>query len=66
MRAPLVETRPRLPLVLAAADVQLVVVNSGGTPLADFELGPRQLSYAWLNPVGGDLAVDTVERVERA
>ena len=55
-----------LPLTQTAADVQLVVVGSTGNPLASFKLGKVLLSSAWLNPVGGRLAITQLQAETRA
>lgn len=64
---PLFQLNPfgRLPCA-RAADIQLVVVNSEGAPLASYKLGERLLSAAWLNPVGGELVVTQVQSVKDA
>lgn len=54
-----------LPLTQTAADVQLVVVGSTGNPLASFKLGKVLLSSAWLNPVGGRLAITQLQAETR-
>ena len=50
-------TCPSLP----PADIQLVVVGSGGNALASYKLGKVLLSTAWLNPVGGRLTINQLQ-----
>ena len=66
--APLIHPPPSGPSLCGrqCADIQLVVVNSEGKPLASYDLGERLLSAAWLNPVGGELVVTQVQSVKGA